>query len=91
MYGRDRLRDFKDWDWGNRLAGAGIERLEFERKVSRDEFEGFLQEIYARVTQSVVANRARTGRCARSASASAPSGLTGPAAGRRPERRRRRR
>jgi putative nucleotidyltransferase with HDIG domain len=55
MYGRDPLRDLKDWDWGNRLAGVGIERLEVERKVNRDEFEGFLQEIYARVTQSVVA------------------------------------
>ena len=56
VYGRDRLRDLKDWDWGNRLAGVGIERLEVERKVSRDEFEGFLQEVYARVMQSVVAS-----------------------------------
>jgi putative nucleotidyltransferase with HDIG domain len=55
VYGRDPMRDFKDWDWGNKLAGAGIQRIEVERKVSRDEFEGFLQEIYARLTHSAPA------------------------------------
>ncbi|MGH6693503.1 MAG: HD-GYP domain-containing protein, partial [Gammaproteobacteria bacterium] len=54
LYGRDRLRDFKEWDWGHRLVAAGIERLEFERKVNRDEFEGFLQEILARLMLSVI-------------------------------------
>jgi putative nucleotidyltransferase with HDIG domain len=49
VYGQDTLRDFKDWDWGARLSGAGIERLEVERMVSRDQFDGFLQEIFARV------------------------------------------
>jgi putative nucleotidyltransferase with HDIG domain len=52
VYGRDPMRDFKDWDWGNKLAGAGIQRIEVERKMSRDEFEGFLQELYARLTLS---------------------------------------
>jgi putative nucleotidyltransferase with HDIG domain len=54
VYGRDSLRDFKDWDWGRRLVAAGIQRLEFERKVSRDEFESFLQEILARLALSVI-------------------------------------
>ena len=54
LYGRDPMRDFKDWDWGTRLAGAGIERIEVERRMSRDEFDGFLQEIYARVTLTAV-------------------------------------
>jgi putative nucleotidyltransferase with HDIG domain len=52
VYGREPLRDFKDWDWGYRLAAAGIERLQVERAVSRDEFEGFLQEINGRLTMS---------------------------------------
>ena len=52
VYGREPLRDFKDWDWGYRLAAAGIERLQVERVVSRDEFEGFLQEINTRLTMS---------------------------------------
>ena len=46
VYGRDRLRDLKDWDWGNRLAGVGIERLEVERKVSRDEFMTYMGAQY---------------------------------------------
>jgi len=54
IYGRERLRDFKEWDWGSRLVAAGIQRLEFERKVSREEFEGFLQEILARLMLAVV-------------------------------------
>jgi putative nucleotidyltransferase with HDIG domain len=55
VYGRDPMRDFKDWDWGNKLSGAGIQRIEVERKMSRDEFDGFLQELYARVTHSTPA------------------------------------
>jgi putative nucleotidyltransferase with HDIG domain len=55
VYGRDPMRDFKDWDWGIRLASAGIERIEVERRMSREEFDGFLQEIYARVTLSTAA------------------------------------
>ena len=54
VFGRDPLRDFKEWDWGRRLVAAGIQRLEFERKVSRDEFESFLHEILARLTLSVI-------------------------------------
>jgi len=50
IYGREPLRDFKDWDWGCRFAGAGIERLQIERAVNREEFEGLLQEIGARLT-----------------------------------------
>ena len=41
IYGCDPLRDLKDWDWSRRLVQAGIQRLEFERKISRDEFESF--------------------------------------------------
>jgi putative nucleotidyltransferase with HDIG domain len=52
VYGREPLRDFKDWDWGYRLAAAGIERLQVERAVSRDEFGGFLQEVNTRLTMS---------------------------------------
>ena len=54
VYGRDALRELKDWEWGRRLVAAGIQRLEFERRVSRDEFESFLQEILARLTLSAI-------------------------------------
>ena len=54
VYGRDALRELKDWEWGRRLVSAGIQRLEFERRVSRDEFANFLQEILARLTLSAI-------------------------------------
>ena len=54
VFGRERLRDLKSWDWGRRLIAAGIQRLEFERKVSRDEFDGFLNEVLARLVLSSV-------------------------------------
>ena len=54
VYGRDRLRDLKEWDWGRRLVEAGIQRLEFEPQVTRDEFHSFLQEILARLTLSAI-------------------------------------
>ena len=54
VYGQLPLRELKDWDWGRRLADAGIQRLEFEDQVSRDDFEGFLDEVLARVTLSMI-------------------------------------
>jgi len=54
VYGQLPLRELKEWDWGRRLAEAGIQRLEFEDQVSRDDFEGFLDEVLARVTLSMI-------------------------------------
>jgi len=59
VFGRMPLRDLKAWDWGKRLAQAGIQRLEFEERVSREEFEGFLEEVLARITLSVISTEAR--------------------------------
>ena len=54
VYGRLPLRELKEWDWGRRLAEAGVQRLEFEDHVSRDDFEGFLDEVLARVTLAMI-------------------------------------
>ena len=54
VYDRQPLRELKRWEWGHRLASAGIQRLEFERHVTRDQFEGFLSEVLARLTLSTV-------------------------------------
>ena len=54
VFGRERLRELKSWDWGKRLVGAGIQRLEFERKVTRDEFNSFVQEVLGRLVLSTV-------------------------------------
>ena len=42
IYGEVALRELKDWDWGLRLANAGVQRLEFPVTVTREEFEDFL-------------------------------------------------
>jgi putative nucleotidyltransferase with HDIG domain len=54
IYGRTPLRELNQWDWGHRLAQAGIQRLEFEDQVGREEFEVFLGEVLARLTLSVI-------------------------------------
>src|SRR5437016_693725 len=54
VFGRLPLRELKAWDWGQRLALAGIQRLEFSDAVSREEFEQFLDEVLARLTLSAI-------------------------------------
>jgi putative nucleotidyltransferase with HDIG domain len=54
VFGRLPLRELKAWDWGRRLAHAGIQRLEFSDAVSRAEFEEFLDEVLARLTLSAI-------------------------------------
>jgi len=50
IYGQIALRELKDWDWGLRLANAGVQRLEFPATVTRDEFEMFLDEVLGRIS-----------------------------------------
>jgi len=59
VFGRLPLRELKAWDWGTRLAQAGIQRLEFEDRVGREDFEGFLEEVVARLTLSAISTEAR--------------------------------
>jgi putative nucleotidyltransferase with HDIG domain len=54
VFGRERLRSMKSWDWGRKLVAVGIQRIELERKVSRDEFDGFLQEVFLQLAQGQV-------------------------------------
>ena len=51
IYGNMSLRELSDWDWGTRLANAGVQRLEFANNVTREDFEYFLTEVLARLTQ----------------------------------------
>lgn len=77
VFGRVPLRELKAWDWGKRLAEAGVQRLEFEDRVERDDFEGFLDEVLARLTLSVISNEARQMR--RTSIRFGPVGLKGEA------------
>jgi putative nucleotidyltransferase with HDIG domain len=54
LFGNLPLREMKAWDWSRRLAQAGIQRLEFAEPVARDDFEGFLDEVLARLTLSAI-------------------------------------
>lgn len=44
------LREIRDWEWSGRLAEAGVQRLEFEGAVERDDFRCFLEDVLARFT-----------------------------------------
>jgi putative nucleotidyltransferase with HDIG domain len=50
VFGDRPLRELRGWDWGNRLAEAGIQRIEFETEVNREEFGRFLAQMLARLT-----------------------------------------
>ena len=72
VYGRERLRDFREWDWGSRLVAAGIQRLEFERKVTPGRVRGVSAGGPCPADAVGRSTRLRAGRCVRSASVSAP-------------------
>ena len=48
VYDRRVIRDLKEWEWGTRLAAVGIERVEFNESVTRDDYEEFLRDAYVR-------------------------------------------
>jgi HD-GYP domain-containing protein (c-di-GMP phosphodiesterase class II) len=50
LYRQQALRDFKTWDWARRLARAGVQRVEFEREVTREELAEFLSDVHKKVS-----------------------------------------
>jgi putative nucleotidyltransferase with HDIG domain len=48
LLGSDQLHELAGWEWGQRLAVAGVERLEFAGPVTADEFERFLDHLASR-------------------------------------------
>ena len=54
ILGQRPIRELRGWDWSQRLASAGIQRLQFETEVTREEFEGFMSEVLARLTLSAL-------------------------------------
>ena len=60
VYGNVAMRELKEWDWGARLANAGIQRLEFDHDTTRDDFEYFLDECLARLTLQFVDSATRS-------------------------------
>jgi hypothetical protein len=54
IYQDTALRELGDWEWGTRLAQAGVQRIELASDVTRDQYEEFLEEMMARITLSVI-------------------------------------
>lgn len=48
------LKELKEWEWGKRLAGIGIQRLEIDGRATRSELEELLDEVLARLNLKAV-------------------------------------
>lgn len=60
VYGEVALRELGDWDWGQRLANAGVQRVEFQKGTTMGEFELFLDEVLARITLQAIDSSTRS-------------------------------
>jgi putative nucleotidyltransferase with HDIG domain len=49
VFGKTSLRELRDWEWSRRLAAIGVQRLEFDSDVSREDFVEFLEEVVVRM------------------------------------------
>ena len=76
VYAQRALREMRDWEWAGRLANAGVQRLEFEANVTRDEFEEFLEEVLARLMLSTI-DSAETRQTRRTSIRFGPIGIRG--------------
>lgn len=54
IYGDIALRELGEWEWGIRLAEAGVQRIELDTTVTREEYEEFLEQMMARITLSFI-------------------------------------
>ncbi len=54
IYREHPLHEMQRWPWSCRLAAAGIQRMEFDRSLSRDDYAGFLDEVLLRLTSGDV-------------------------------------
>ena len=52
VLGKQPLREMRDWEWSGRLAGIGMQRLEFDSSIpiSLEELDALLDDIVARLT-----------------------------------------
>ncbi|MFN2316613.1 MAG: HD-GYP domain-containing protein [Gemmatimonadales bacterium] len=49
VFGNRVLRELKDWDWSNRLASVGVERLEFVPPIPLEEFQAFVGLVHGKL------------------------------------------
>ncbi|HEU4994477.1 MAG TPA: HD domain-containing phosphohydrolase [Gemmatimonadaceae bacterium] len=49
VYGTATLRELRDWEWSKRFSALGIQRLEIDSDVSRDDYVAFLELVASRL------------------------------------------
>ena len=49
IYGKTSLRDLRDWEWSKRFGALGVQRLEFDADVSREDFVDFLELVSSKL------------------------------------------
>jgi putative nucleotidyltransferase with HDIG domain len=49
IYGKTSIRELRDWEWSRRFSALGIQRLEFEPDVDRNDFVEFLETLYQQI------------------------------------------
>ncbi len=49
IYGQEALRELRDWEWAERYAAAGVQRIEVLTDVTPDDFEAFVEDVRARL------------------------------------------
>lgn len=54
VYANLPLRELRQWDWSRKLSDLGIQRLQFDSTVTRDDLEQFLDEVLARLTLKAI-------------------------------------
>lgn len=54
LYGDQRLKELAGWEWSGRLAAVGVQRMEFDERVNRDEFELFLEDLLVRLNRAAI-------------------------------------
>jgi len=67
VYNDHALRELRDWDWANKLAAAGVQRLEFEGAVEPEEYRAFLDDVLSRAGEPEPKPRAKAKAAAASA------------------------
>ncbi|MFN8581583.1 MAG: hypothetical protein U0163_11485 [Gemmatimonadaceae bacterium] len=50
IYNQRSMRELSDWDWSERLSSCGVQRLEFDGIVAREEYRAFLEEVLSRIS-----------------------------------------
>jgi putative nucleotidyltransferase with HDIG domain len=52
LHGVEPIAELKAWDWSARLASLGLQRLEIDEQIEREELDAFLEEVFVRMSRS---------------------------------------